>query len=209
MYSSIFSDNYVRSRRFVIQRYNLGLKKLDTLEATTNSRLVTIRTNLTPPDTMSIKSFITLPEATIRFSKINLPGTNMLDRANLNAVFLNYWQLLKKKTNVNPIFIDSLNEEIEFNESNFVNSIKNYVLNLNEDEIKGLSKEDIYNKFIDIIVPKIRVIFNLMKKYITGKLSIVDVVGYLEPFLIYPDDLTYSQYVDITKFISEKISPQQ
>jgi hypothetical protein len=52
-----------------------------------------------------------------------------------------------------------------------------------------------------MIIPKIKVLFNLMKKYITGRLSIVDVVAYLEPFMIYTDDLTYMQYVEITNFI--------
>jgi hypothetical protein len=79
---------------------------------------------------MSLRSFITLPEPTIRFSKINLPGTNILERANLNLIMLNYWEFLKKKTNVNNVIVDSLNDNIEFNENNFVNNIKNYILNL-------------------------------------------------------------------------------
>jgi len=45
-----------------------------------------------------------------------------------------------------------------------------------------------------------------MKKYIKGKLSIVDVVGYLEPFLIYTNDLTFKQYSEIVEFIDSKIS---
>jgi hypothetical protein len=45
-----------------------------------------------------------------------------------------------------------------------------------------------------------------MKKYITGKLSIIEIVNYLEPFLIYADNLTYMQYVSIVQFINEKIS---
>jgi hypothetical protein len=45
-----------------------------------------------------------------------------------------------------------------------------------------------------------------MEKYITGKLSIVDVVSYLEPFLIYTDNLTYMQYVEIIHFIDREIS---
>jgi hypothetical protein len=205
MYSSVFTNNNIRSRRFVIQKYNLGLTKLDTLDVT-SSRLITTRVKMTNPDTMSIKSFITLPEPTIRFSKINLPGTTLLERANLNLVFLNYWEFLRKKTNVNNIFIENLNSEIEFNEKNFVNSIKNYVLNISSQDKRGLTNEEIYSKFINTIVPKIKVLFELMKKYITGKLSIVDVVSYLEPFLIYTDDLTYMQYREITKFIDEKIS---
>lgn len=107
----------------------MGLTKLDTTNAT-NSRLITTRVKMTNPDTMSIKSFVTLPESVIRFSKINLPGTTMLDRANLNQIYVDYWQLLKKKSVVNNVIIENLEGEIEFNENNFVNTIKNYVLNL-------------------------------------------------------------------------------
>jgi hypothetical protein len=205
MYSSIFSNNLIKNRRFVIQKYNLGLTKLDTID-TTNSRIITTRIKMTNSDTMSIKSFVTLPESTIRFSKINLPGTSLLDKANLNLLFLNYWQFLNKKTNVNNIIIDNLDNEIVLNENNFVNNIKNYISNLSEENTQNFTKEQIYNKFINAIVPKTKILFNLMKKYIIGKLSIVDVVSYLEPFLIYSDDLTYQQYVEITKFINDKIS---
>jgi len=207
MYSSIFHNNMVRTRRFVIQKYNTALTKLDTIDST-SSKLITVRTNINNNDIMSIKSFLTLPEPVIRFSKINLPGTNILDRVNLNLHFFNYWELLKKKTNINTIFIDSFEKdnEINFENSNFSNSIKNYVLNLNEDEIKGQSRIEIYNKFIKNIVPKIKILFQLMKKYIIGKLSIVNVVSYLEPFLVYEDDLTFMQYKEIVEFIDKQIS---
>ena len=205
MYSSIFNTNAVRSRRFVITKYNLANSKLDTINAN-GGNLITLRTNITSNDIMSLKSIVTLPEPAIRFSKVNLPGTTILDKANLNQIFLNYWQLLKKKTNVNNIFIDNLDTDIEFNEMNFVDSVKNYILNLNYDDVKGMTKTEIYDKFIKIIIPKTKVLFQLMKKYINGKLSIVDVVSYLEPFLVYSDDLTYMQYTEITKFIDEKIS---
>ena len=205
MYSSVFTNNNVRSRRFVIQKYNMGLTKLDTMDVT-NSRLITTRVKMTNPDTMSIKSFVTLPESVIRFSKINLPGTTMLDRANLNQIYVDYWQMLKKKTTVNNVIIENLEGEIEFNENNFVNTIKNYVLNLSTEDKRGLNSEEIYSQFVNTIIPKTKVLFDLMKKYITGKLSIVDVVAYLEPFLVYTDDLTYMQYKEITRFIDDKIS---
>lgn len=203
LYSSVYSNNAVRNRRFVIQKYNNGLTKLDTIDST-GSRMVTVRTNMTPNDHMSIKSVIFLPEPIIRFSKINLPGTNILDKVNLNNAFLNYWEFLRKNTKVNLNFIDSFNNEIQFNEQNFANNIKQYVLNL--PETQGLTSSETYKKYLNTIIPKTRVLFNLMKKYITGKLSIVDVVSYLEPFLIYTDDLTYMQYVEIIDFINEKIS---
>ena len=205
MYSSIFSNNNIRTRRFVIERYNLGLSKLDTLNST-SSRLITTRVNMTPNDILSIKSFVTLPEPAIKFSTINLPGSTLINKANLNLHFLNYWEFLKKKTDVNYILVDDLNQSIEFNETNFANNIKSYLIDLTSEDLQGIKFSEIYKKFINVLIPKIKVLFNLMKKYITGRLSIVDVVSYLEPFLIYTDDLTYQQYIEITKFISEQIS---
>jgi hypothetical protein len=205
MYSSIFNNNSIRNRRFIIQKYNTALTKLDTIDST-SSKLVTVRTGISQNDTLSIKSFLTLPEPIIRFSKINLPGTSVLDKANLNLNFLNYWQLLKKKTNINTIFIDTFNNELEFNENNFANNIKNFVLNLSEEESKNMTREELYNNVVNNIIPKTKLLFNLMKKYISGKLSIVDVVSYLEPFLIYADDLTFMQYKEIIEFIDYKIS---
>ena len=204
-YSSVFNNNNVRSRRFVIEKYNLGLTKLDTIEST-SSRLTTKRVQITNPDFMYIKSFLFLPEPTIRFSKINLPGTDILSKANLNSAFLNYWELLKNKTNVNNIFIDTLEDNFEFNETNFASNIKQYILNLPEEEISGRTKKTVYKKFVTQIIPKIKTLFNLMKKYIIGKLSIVEVVSYLEPFLVYTDNLTFMQYLDIVEFIESRIS---
>ena len=205
LYSSVFSNNMIRNRRFVISKYNLGSTKLDTIEST-GTKMNTVRVRITNNDIMSISSILTLPEPAIRFSKINLPSTDILTKANLNSIFLNYWELLRKKTNVTTYTIETLENEIDFDENNFANSIKNYVLNLPEEETKGLKKTELYSKYINTIVPKIRVIFNLMKKYINGKLSIVDVVSYLEPFLIYSDDLTFKQYQEIVKFIDSRIS---
>ena len=205
LYSSVFSNNMVRNRRFLITKYNLGETKLDITDSN-SSKMNTVRVKITDNDMLSIKSIMTLPEPTIRFSKINLPGTDILTKANLNQVFLNYWQFLKKKTIVSNIFVDSINNEFDFDENEFVSGVRNYVQNYTQEEISGLTNLQVYKAFINTIVPKIRVLFNLMKKYITGKLSIVDVVSYLEPFLVYPDDLTYMQYTEIVSFVDSKIS---
>lgn len=161
MYSSVFSNNMIRNRRFVITKYNLGESRLDATEFS-GSKMIAVRVPLTNNDTMSIKSIMTLPEPTIRFSKINLPGSDILTKANLNGVFLEYWKLLKKKTNVNNTLVDSLDTELEFDENTFVNGIRNFSLNLT-DNFENKSKQQIYDEFVNIIVPKTKVIFNLMK----------------------------------------------
>jgi hypothetical protein len=205
LYSSIVGQNDVKARKFVIQKYNLGLDRL-IASSLKGSKMIAQRVKLTNNDTISIKSIMTLPEPTIRFSQINLPGTNLLVRANLNMAFLNYWLLLKQKTLYTPITIDNLNYEFDYNENNFLDGIKNYMLNLTEyDNTLNLTKFDVFKEFLKIVIPKIRVLFNLVKKYIKGKLSMSDVITYLEPFMIYSYDLTYMNYNEINKFIYQKI----
>jgi hypothetical protein len=198
MYSSVFARQKVNRRRFVAQRYNLGMKRSELSETNKKmTKLVTVTNN----DTMTLKSILLLPEPAIRFSRINMPGTNILDKSNLNQTFLNYWQFLKKKTNMDVITVN-LKKQLVFDDAQFANSIKNFVLSSETDQ----SNSEIYKSFVNTLVPRTKIIFNMMKKYITGKLSIVEVVGYLEPFMIYTDQLTYKQYDVITTFISEQIS---
>ena len=204
-YSSVVNNNIVSTKRYLIQKYNLGLNKLQIVDIT-NNRLLTKTVNLTDPDIMSISSIITLPEPIIRFSRVNLPGTNILDKANLSIHFLNYWKFFKQQRYVSNTFIDSVEKDLEYTDETFASKTTNFVLNVPEEESKDLSRDELYKKYSNALVPKIKTLFNLMKKYITGKLSIVDVIGYLEPFLVYTDNLTYKQYEDIIKFISEQIS---
>ena len=202
MYSSISSNSRIYSTRFVLQKYNTGLTKLDAVNLK-GSNMISRRVNLTNNDIMSIHSVLTLPEPTVRFSQINLPTSNILVKSNLNLYFLNYWELLKKNTPINKIGIDSLNTQLQYDEKNFVDNIKNYVLEITDDNISGSEK---YEKFLNIMIPKTKILFNLVKKYIKGKLSLVNLIGYLEPFLIYSNDLTYMQYVEMNKFIRQQIS---
>ena len=204
-YSSVFNNNMVRNRRFVISKYSLASTKLQATDIT-SSKMTTIRVKISDDDMMSIRSIMTLQEPTIRFSKVNLPGTDILTRANLSQIFLNYWQLLKKKSSVANVFVESFEDEFELDENEFVTGIRNYVINLPPEKLRGMDKTELYSKYANLIVPKTRILFNLMKKYIKGKLSIVDIIGYLEPFLIYTDDLTFKQYEEITEFIDSKIS---
>ena len=205
LYSTIIEKSEVTNRRFIIQKYNLGSEKLHATNFK-GQNLIAHRVKVTPNDPISINSIITLPEPTVRFSQVNLPGTNLLVKANLNLHFLNYWQLLKEKTSLTKITIDGLDNEIEYDDSNFVDNIKQYMLDLSEyNKPEDLTNLDIYRIFLRTIIPKIKILFSLVKKYIKGRLSLVDVVNYLEPFMIYPIDLTYTQYNQINAFIYEKI----
>ena len=201
MYSSVSYNSRIYSTRFVLQKYNTGLTKLDATNLK-GSNMIANRVNLTNNDIISVQSILTLPEPTVRFSQINLPSSDLLVKSNLNLSFLNYWELLKKNTPVSKIEIDSLDTQLQYDENNFVDNIKNYILELQDNDIP----KEKYKKFLNIVVPKTKILFNLVKKYIKGKLSLVNLIHYLEPFLIYSNDLTYMQYVDMNRFIKEQIN---
>ena len=56
-----------------------------------------------------------------------------------------------------------------------------------------------------MVIPKTKFLFNLIKPYLVGKLSINDILSYLEPFMIYQQDLSFMQYKEMNEFIFEKI----
>ena len=211
LYSSVSKNGNITSHRFFMQNYNLGLTRLDSnlKNNSSNKNPSTQRVKLTNNDLISIKGVLTLPEPTVRFSQINLPGSTILTKSNLSLHFLNYWELFKTKTDVKDINIDSLDTDFQYDENNFVDNIKKFELQLDaksESENQSITPSEKYNKFLNILVPRTRILFNLVKKYIKGKLSVVSLIGYMEPFLIYSNDLTFMQYKDITQFISTAIS---
>jgi hypothetical protein len=201
-YSSIAVSDNIKTRRFLIQKYNLGSYRLNDC----NFKGGKMSCNMVPftrADNLQISSILTLPEPAVIFSQISLPASSIMQKANLNTHFLNYWQLLKMNTNVENIIIDDLEKELEFEESDeYLMNIKNYMLVEKEKEITSYEN---YVKFLNVIIPKTRILFNLVKKYINGKLTLKDVVSFLEPFLIYTDDLTYMQYKEINIFLQKKM----
>ena len=154
---------------------------------------------MTKNDTISVKSMLTLQEPVVYFSNINLPSTNIYDKSSLNQHFLNYWQMFREKTIITTKYVDNLNSSIEFDDKNYLKHKTEYLLSEDNND------PDKFKKFLDIIIPKTRVLFNLVKKHINGKLSLVSVINYLQPFLIYLDDISFKQYEEITEFIEIKI----
>ena len=65
----------------------------------------------------------------------------------------------------------------------------------------GIEDPEQYKKFLQSIIPRTKMIFTMIKKYVKGAVSFIDVLSYLEPFLIYQDDITYKQYESIQKFL--------
>ena len=73
----------LKNQRFVIDRYNLGLKKLSNNDPK-NKKSKNFLEQVTNNDTVSILGLMTLTNPYIQYSRINLPKTSIYMKANLH-----------------------------------------------------------------------------------------------------------------------------
>ena len=209
------SENEIQTRKFVNGVYITDNKILDATKIT-GSKMFSDRITIDGTgDEIQLLSILTLPEVFVQFSRVNLPGTNILDKIRLSSTFIEYDELFHELEKQNKLITKNINvKNIQDEET----------LKLEQDQLykdkyiyKTLSKNyklqgrisdthDIYNKYLNLIVPPSKKLFNLVKEYIHGKMSVYDAVSYLEPFLIYPDDITFKFFQsELIPFIFDKI----
>lgn len=182
----------VHNTRFVLEPYTLGLTYLSSVRETPRKTTIK-RTPLTPNDSIYIKNILTLPMPVVKYSKINLPATSILERTNLHLVNLNYWQLLGEKTRVN---VFPANEGGEF-----LGGIQNIQM---PEGIEGVG-EEIYQEYLSSLIPKTKNIFKRIKDSIANPYSLIGILEEMEPFMVYDNDLTFQQYKRMIRFMSNKI----
>jgi hypothetical protein len=232
-YSSVIHQSDIIKRRYVVQKYDLGLPKRT---HTRQGNIVT--TALTPAEDMYTKSIIVLPEPFVHWSRIRLPGTSMLERTNLNKSSVVLYRLFQKNKDIMPFVIDDLEKDyypIETESGKkghkeesagagagtgagtgtgtgtgahdeFLSSMRHYILS---DSLKHGEQDDRFERFLQAMIPRTRKLIQLMRKYIVGRLSFVSVVQRLEPFAIYPTDISFKQYQEIRWFLIDQIKTKK
>ena len=222
---SITNDSYL-TKRFAVQTYNTGTTGMEVIKVRGENPIIK-RNQITASDNLYLKSFLTLPEQTVLFSKVNLPASNMLLKANLNMKYLNYWQLLNHKTTVTNTTIKDFGLQIEYGKHRILKGVHNFKLDAallkteaattelaispeSESELAGgggggMGNATLYSNYLNTMIPTTHALFNYMKPHLTGKLSLDNLLSYLEPFMIYTSNLNYAQYEEMNNFINEKI----
>ena len=177
----------IEKKRFLFQRYNLGMTKISK-KLMRSGKSVYLRENIGKDDSISIKSVIMLPKTVIEFSKVNLPGTNILTRASLSQVWLYNFKMLTKKTNFTTINVDNVNTEHDYknkeNEDDFFLS-QSLAFNISN------SINADYKTVLNAIIPRSADIICLLKSKYIGY-NFYDMLGFFEPFMIYADNITWS-----------------
>ena len=113
VYKKTKNGAQIAKQRFVIQKYNLVMTKISN-KILSSGKSVYTREPFTSNDTLSAKSVIMLPKPVIEFSRIDLPGTNILTRSGLSQNWLYNFKLLSNKTSFKKTYIDNVNREYNY-----------------------------------------------------------------------------------------------
>ena len=204
LYSSTAAneEGFIGKKQFLLEVYTRGLTYLK------SNKLYPLTSN----DTINIKSILTLPLPALLYSRIHLPTTNILKRAELNDLNFSYWKIFNKNTNIRTVVItedDIKNSKslirTEINNRFPYNPIDIYPTEYILDE-ELLSQDNSYENFLNTILPNNIEFFNRVKKIIDNNVSVYSVIHFLELFQIYQNNITYDQSVIINKFVEEEIN---
>jgi hypothetical protein len=204
--STVYTRAGLSKRQYVIQRYNLGLTKPENHQLN-GGKTVYTRTQMTENDTLCLKSLVMLPAPVMRFSTIQLPSTNMLNRASLHHQYFMLFRALRKNTEIIPHVIDNFEKELDYEKmgaetkQTIMEGINEFILGDSE----HMDKEEKFEKFLECIIPQTRSLIKLFHKHIQNKMSMLSVVQQLEPFMVYMKDISYPQYKELRYFIKQQI----
>lgn len=207
-YTDVYRSHNISTVRYFIQKYNLGQNRVASVEYK-NGVKVYLKKQVTPNDKMAIRSLVTLPYPVLNHSRAGLNATDIKTRAVLGQTSLYLFRIFGKNMNIPKHMVETFEKEIDFeamendnvSPEKYLSKVKEYVL---DDDL--FRDENRYEKFLKVVIPKIRDIIRLMKQYMPDKYTIVDIVKFLEPFLIYEDSITYGQYNEMRHFIKERIT---
>ena len=190
------------TNNFVTQRYITGLDKPSSI-ISKSGNVSYKKTKMTENDVFSLKSFIMAPYSYIHKTKASLPGTNIKLKVELQNMKMKTKDFINNRS-IQTEFIDNLDIDHEFNEDQmnvFFDSPKNYIL---DDKLQNDS--DKYEKYLNVIIPKTKHLFQYIKNDIKNKYSFVNIVKELECFGVYTNDISYKQYDSMRFFIKEQIA---
>jgi len=202
-YSSIVkvsgNKSKLAQKRFVIQRYNLGLQKQDSL-LMKSGKTIFIRNNMTPNDEINIKSLIMMPSECIEFSKVDIPSTSILKKSQYSQLFVSMFRLLKKNTRIHNTIVNDLNNELTIEDDQFTKDIQHYTL---DEKYKDEPKK--YEKFLQTIIPQTRNIIREIRNRVKNRLTAHSFIEELKPYMIDNKDISYQQHNELRTTIKTAI----
>lgn len=196
--STVVRNNRVVQTRFLITKYELGQKRLQQTRLR-NGKLAITSIPITAAQQVAIKGFVTLPESMTYFAKANMPRTNIMLRSQLAQNYIGYWKVLRQTTRVENTTVENLDSHVDYDRQTFLSRVRSFMLD------ESIDDADRYERFLQAIMPKTRVLFELIKKHVKNAYSLYSILEYLEPFFVYHSDLSFKQYEAMTGYIRFQI----
>jgi len=196
--SCVSGTSSVSTTRMVKQQYLAPTKLLTTRDPNMNNAERTPRLPVSSGERMAIRSIMTLPYSIARFSLVSRPTASIDQKALYSTMYSTYFKTLGKKTRVHTVTIDSLTNNSKYNRSTY-NNFTNYQLG---PDIKDTSFEN----YIDSIVPTTKKLVDILANKMKEQLNTHEFIKLLEPYSIYAEDITETQYSDIKKHVNKNIS---
>jgi hypothetical protein len=194
--SSSFNNNKLDDNKFTISRFNKKVNKKKLEEDTFKDDQRILRSKLVDGDNICISSFLMLPIQIIQKST-DLKLINILEKITRQEDFFNnYVKIFNKNTKIIEHNIKKLDGEVDYDFNN-INYFKLDDSIMNNTSLKG----ELYNEFLNCIVPKTGDIIKKLDEDLERYLSLNDIIKFLEPFLIYHNSLTFKQYELIMEVI--------
>ena len=206
------------------------------LERSPTNRRQFVSSALTPHETLPIQSWVTLPYAVAQFARCRLPGARIAERAQANQYYWmkfrtfpltrdtasrrghpEVFTIEDLETNYFSTKTTKTKKEDETKTSapssaptppRFMRGTRQYVLDPQLLRDYSTSDPDLYRAYLEAMTPATLDLVELVQPYINmyGGLSTQDMLHYLEPFLVYADDLTYTQMNRLRYFIRQRIT---
>ena len=204
-YSSVArgEEKNVVKQKFLMTRYNKGLDELHVDIKNKQKKYNPERIPLTRNDKAAITGIMTLEEPALLYSHVNLPNSSILLKSHLALVSFNFWSIFKKNREIVNVEVE-LDTKIRHEETQFLGAINAFLFK--EDKPFADREPDAFKVFLNKVIPRTRALFKFIKKYINNITSYLKLIEYLEPFLIYPDDITFKQYEEILFFLNEQVA---
>ena len=95
---------------------------------------------------MQIKSLLSLPQPVVKFSHVNLPGTNILIKCGLSNKYISYWRMLNKLTVVNQKILEKDEDDDKEEDEEYLKEVTEYLPSEDADFT--------YAEYLDTVVPK-------------------------------------------------------
>jgi hypothetical protein len=192
------STSAVSTSRMVKQQYLAPTSLLVTRDPNMNSAERTERVPVSTGERMAIRSIMTLPYSITRFSLVSRPGTSIDQKVLYSTMYSTYFKTLGRKTKVHTVAIDSLTSHNKYNRSTF-NNFTNYQMG---PDLMDATFED----YVRAIVPTTKQLVEMLADKMKDKLNAHDFITLLEPYSIYAEDITETQYSDIKTHVNKNIS---